>query len=221
MHEESERITVWRMVILILSLYVLCAVFADTVLPLSGETRALLITIDNLVCGVFIADFTGRVLRGPDRKRYLKWGWIDLVSSIPTVQVLRWGRIVRVVRIIRILRGVRSTRHLLAFLFENRVKGTLAFVGMVCFVLVVFSSVAILNCETVEEANIKTAGDALWWSFVTMATVGYGDYYPTTPGGRFLAAALMTAGIVLFGTFTALPRLALASENQPGLFQSS
>jgi voltage-gated potassium channel len=104
---------------------------------------------------------------------------------------------------IRILRGVRSTRHLLAFLFESKATGSLACVAMICFVLVVFSAVAILNCETVEHANIKTGGDALWWSFVTMATVGYGDYYPTTPGGRILAAALMTAGIALFGTFTA------------------
>lgn len=88
-------------------------------------------------------------------------------------------------RIIRLLRSVRSTGHHLAFLFENRINGMLASLGMVCFVLIVISSVAILNCETVEEANIKTAGDALWWSFVTMATLGYGDHYPITPEADF------------------------------------
>jgi voltage-gated potassium channel len=74
---------------------------------------------------------------------------------------------------------------------------------MISFVLVVFSSIAILNCETSPDANIKSASDALWWSIVTITTVGYGDFYPTTLLGRIIAAVLMTAGIGLFGTFTA------------------
>lgn len=74
---------------------------------------------------------------------------------------------------------------------------------MISFVLMVFSSIAILNCETAPESNIKTASDALWWSFVTITTVGYGDFYPTTLLGRIIAAALITAGVGLFGTFTA------------------
>ena len=45
---------------------------------------------------------------------YLKWGWIDLISSIPMLDFVRWGRIARVVRLIRVLRGVRSTRMLVA-----------------------------------------------------------------------------------------------------------
>ncbi|MCD4653931.1 potassium channel family protein [bacterium] len=63
--------------------------------------------------------------------------------------------------------------------------------------------ITILNCETLPESNIKTASDALWWSFVTITTVGYGDFYPITFVGRIIAGILMTAGIGLFGTFTA------------------
>lgn len=103
----------------------------------------------------------------------------------------------------RILRGIRSTKLILQFLFANRAKGTLASVTLISFVLVVFSSIAILNCETSPEANIKTAGDALWWSFSTITTVGYGDRYPVTTLGRIIAVILMTAGVGLFGTFTA------------------
>ena len=65
-----------------------------------------------------------------------------------------------------------------------------------------FSSIAILLFEVEAESNIKTAADALWWSFVTITTVGYGDRYPVTAEGRVLAGVLMTAGIGLFGTFS-------------------
>jgi voltage-gated potassium channel len=74
---------------------------------------------------------------------------------------------------------------------------------MISFTLVVFCSIAVLNCETSPEANIKTASDALWWSFSTITTVGYGDRYPVTAPGRIIAVVLMTAGVGLFGTFTA------------------
>ena len=73
---------------------------------------------------------------------------------------------------------------------------------LVSFLLVVFSSIAILQFETTADANIKTANDALWWAFVTITTVGYGDRYPVTPEGRIVAAVLMTAGVGLFGTFS-------------------
>jgi len=54
----------------------------------------------------------------------------------------------------------------------------------------------------VPESNIKTAGDAIWWAFVTITTVGYGDRFPVTSAGRIIAAFLMITGVALFGTFT-------------------
>ncbi|HEY0081245.1 MAG TPA: potassium channel family protein, partial [Pyrinomonadaceae bacterium] len=109
----------------------------------------------------------------------------------------------RLVRILRILRAFRSTKLLLSFLFRNRSSSTFASVALISFVLVIFSSIAILNLEDVPESNIKTPADALWWAFVTITTVGYGDKFPVTVEGRLLAAVLMTAGVGLFGTFTA------------------
>jgi voltage-gated potassium channel len=53
-----------------------------------------------------------------------------------------------------------------------------------------------------KDANIKTAGDAVWWSATTVTTVGYGDKYPTTPAGRIVAAILMATGVGLFSTFS-------------------
>jgi len=72
----------------------------------------------------------------------------------------------------------------------------------VCLVLVTFGSVTVLHVETAPESNIRTPGNALWWSLATMGTVGYGDKYPVTAEGRTIAIVLMIGGIGLFGTFT-------------------
>ncbi|MBN2382207.1 potassium channel family protein [bacterium] len=199
----KHPVTIWQIAMLFLCVYVLGALFVNTVFRLPSETSALLNRIDTFVCLVFIGDFVFNVIAAKSKLGYLKWGWIDLISSIPNIHILRWGRFARIIRILRILRGIRSTKLILKFFFANRAKGTFASVAMISFVLVVFSSIAILNCETSPESNIKTASDALWWSFVTITTVGYGDFYPTTLLGRIIAAVLMTAGVGLFGTFTA------------------
>jgi voltage-gated potassium channel len=52
------------------------------------------------------------------------------------------------------------------------------------------------------DANIKTASDALWWAYVTVTTVGYGDKYPVTNSGRLVGVLLMTIGVGLFGVLT-------------------
>ena len=53
------------------------------------------------------------------------------------------------------------------------------------------------------DASITTFGDALWWACTTITTVGYGDRYPVSVTGRFIAVALMLGGIALLGTITA------------------
>ena len=68
----------------------------------------------------------------------------------------------------------------------------------------IFSVIAVLNFEDSPDSNIKNAGDAFWWAFVTMTTVGYGDKYPLSAEGRIVACILMTAGAGLFATLTGL-----------------
>ena len=93
-------------------------------------------------------------------------------------------------------------------------QGTLTSVLIIAVLLIIFSSIAILQVEHDPKSNIKTASDALWWAYVTITTVGYGDRYPVTEEGRILAAVLMTAGVGLFGTFTAyISSLFVANHN--------
>lgn len=200
---RQPKISIWQCLMLFLSTYVLVILFAEALLPLPSEIGRLLNAVDTAVCGVFAADFLLQLKTAKRKRDYLKWGWIDLVSSIPNLPFLRIGRLARVVRILRLLRGVRSTRVIVVHLFENRARGTLATVALITFVLIVFASIAVLTVETAPESTIKTAEDALWWSLATVTTVGYGDVVPMTTVGHIVAGVLMIAGIALFGTFTA------------------
>ncbi len=132
----------------------------------------------------------------------MKWGWIDLISSIPALEYVRPGRALRLIRLLRILRAFRSTKVLLNHVFRRKAQGAFTTALIVAILMLLFSSIAILQVENAENSNINTAEDALWWAFVTITTVGYGDKFPVTTEGRIIAGFLMTTGVGLFGIFT-------------------
>jgi voltage-gated potassium channel len=189
-------------IVLVLSVYVLIALIVDVFFTVPPEISQLLTYVDNGICIFFLIEFFVRFYRADDKFEFIKWGWIDLLSSVPNVDFLRAGRAFRLIRIIRILRAFRSTRHIVNHVFVNKARGAFSTVGLLAFLLVIFASISILQLETDPKSNIKTAEDAIWWSYVTITTVGYGDRFPVTTGGRFVGVILMTAGVGLFGTFT-------------------
>ena len=190
----------WQLVMLVLSIFVLGIVFVETVFALPKDITAILDALDNAVCLVFIGDFFFRLQRAEKKLAFLKWGWIDLVSSIPSVDLFRWGRLVRV---FRILRAVRSAKALLTFFRAHRSRSAFAAAILITLTVVIFASIVVLNLEDRADSNIKNGEDALWWAVSTVTTVGYGDRYPVTTGGRVLGAVLMTVGIGFAGTLTA------------------
>ena len=193
----------YQLFMLCLCLYALVALSYETFFSPSKETRQILVYADTAVCVLFFLDFILSLARAPKRWRYFyTWGWIDLASSIPAVNVLRWGRAARVMRIFQVLRGVRSTKFLVSFVLEKRAESAFMAAALAAILLIVFSSMAVLQFESHGSGNIKTPGDALWWAVVTVTTVGYGDKYPVTEEGRIIAVILMVAGVGLFGTFS-------------------
>ena len=192
----------FQMIILILSLLALGALGVDLLLDLPPETRRVLRWVDNIICGFLLTDFLIRFFRAESKLRFMKWGWIDLLASIPEIEALRWGRFFRVFRILRIFMVVRSLRELMLLIFRTRTQGGVASVFTIMFLVLTLSSAGILICERTPQANIVTAEDAVWWSVTTITTVGYGDKYPVTMAGRGLAIMLMITGVGLFGTMS-------------------
>ena len=85
-----------------------------------------------------------------------------------------------------------------------KLKAQSAFLAafLASILMLVVGSIWVLLFEQAGQGNLNNGADALWWAVTTMTTVGYGDYYPVTTGGRVIAAMLMVTGVGLFGSFT-------------------
>jgi voltage-gated potassium channel len=199
---NENKLNYLNIVVIVLSIYILAALLVTTFFKLPTEVTKVLDLTDNAICIFFLLDFSIRFYQAENKLRFMRWGWIDLISSIPTLDFLRAGRALRLIRLLRILRAFRSTRHLVNHVFRKKAQGTFTTVSVIAILMVIFSAIAILQVENDPNSNIKTAEDAIWWAYVTITTVGYGDKYPVTTEGRVIAAILMTTGVGLFGTFT-------------------
>ena len=176
---------------------------ADSLLLLSGDVHDVLAVTDTALCGLFLLDFGRNLVRAPRRGRYLlRAGWLDLISSIPTFDLFRLGRLARIAHIVRLMRAVRSVRTIGQVIARHRQESALLAAATVTILFTLFGSLAVLQFEQTEDANIRSGGDAWWWAFATITTVGYGDRYPVTFEGRIVAAMLMAAGVALFGTLS-------------------
>jgi voltage-gated potassium channel len=146
-----------------------------------------------VIWALFAVDYAIRLYLSDTRWRFVRRNVVDLLSIV--LPVLRPLRLLRLIALIRVLnRRAESSLH-----------GRVAIYVLTSGSLLVFvASVAALDAERRNpHANITTFGDALWWSATTVTTVGYGDHYPVTVEGRFVAVALMIGGIALLGIVTA------------------
>ncbi len=175
--------------------------------------------INYFLTPVFVGDFLWRLLTSKPRSAYFvgEMGWADLLSSLPfpTLKILRLFRLWRVLRLFRRF-GIGTLWRLFS---AHRADNALLSVGFLVICVVEFGALAVLAAEKASpEANITTARDAIWYVYVTITTVGYGDRYPVTNVGRIVGIFVMTAGVGLFGTlsgFLANKFLAPPAKDEP------
>ena len=175
---------------------------AVSILPFSPAQKEIAKIVDIPLTLIFLLDFTSRLLRSKPKRVYFieQRGWLDLLGSLPSF--FRLFRIFRLLRVTRLL-GEYGVRNIVRSFVQHRADNALIVVLFLVLLVLEFGSMFVTFFEQQDpNANIKTGGDAVWWAFVSITTVGYGDQYPVTPGGRTAAVLVLAAGVGLFGVLS-------------------
>jgi len=152
---------------------------------------------------LFIYDFGLRLATAPSRSHYFfrDYGWADLLATIPALRIFRLFRIYKAYRIIR----KSGIPYILTYLSRNRAASALYILVLMVILIIESGGFLVLQAESASpSANILTAVDAIWWAYVTITTVGYGDRFPVTIQGRMVGILVMTTGVAVFATFAGL-----------------
>jgi voltage-gated potassium channel len=185
----------------ILLLSILAVVNVVIILFGRPEAQEVALLVDVIAVPIFLFDFFYRLLTSESKTRYFVrgMGWADFLGSLPLFHMLRLFRIVRVIHMIRVYGVDRITLDLQI----SRALTTFFVTIFLVIAVVEVGGILVYDAEyNVASANIKTAGDAIWWGLVTITTVGYGDYYPVSPAGRIVGVFMLFTGIALFSVLT-------------------
>lgn len=190
LHKRWERLTEWPMIAIAV---VFLAVYSAEVLTDSGEEGGHEAVLD-CCWALFAVDFAVRLATAPRRWHWLRHNMLDFASvALPALRPLR---------LVRILAAFRVFQRRAETTFRGRL---VLYTGGLSVLLVWMGALAVLQAERhAPGALITDVGRALWWSLVTVTTVGYGDISPVTPTGRVVATGFMLFGIALLGVVTGL-----------------
>jgi voltage-gated potassium channel len=190
-------------------IYIAAGLFEDH--PHGAFNVQTMVPLEVGITFVFLAEFSVRFYAAGSRARYLRSHWIDLLALLPAIRYLRFLRVGRLVYVLQAARFLRLG-VLARFLVEadragDRVKWIANRNGAHVMLLSALGLALIggsLVWEIEHTANPAMAnfGDAIWWAFATMTTVGYGTG-PVTVPGRILGGGIMVLGIGCFGLITA------------------
>jgi len=212
----------YNIFILVLTVFSL-ALMVVLLLPLDDDTRQLVNLYDNIICVIFLFDFAMNLAGSRPRRAYFvgQRGWLDLLGSIPSFGFLPFTALFRLARLsrlgrIRRLLGGQNRKQLVDDVVKNRGQYATFITILLAGMVLTVASILVLQEESRSPgANIQTGGEALWWSIVTITTVGYGDFYPVTFLGRLTAVFVMFSGIGIIGALASILASILVAPGQP------
>jgi voltage-gated potassium channel len=196
-HDLVDRVEqVTKYPLLLLGIAWLVVAITVVTAKVDGTTSVSLVATLFALWVILLAEYLVRLVITPDTKGYLKRRWVEPVTVVlPPLQGWHLIGIERMTLLVREaqLRLVFILNHHSLFRVLIAATGTL-FLG--AWLVLLFE-------ENTPGSNIHSYPNALWWAIVTVTTVGYGDRFPVSEGGRFVASVLMLVGIGLIGVLTA------------------
>jgi len=199
-------------------------VMAESVGVVAKSSGYWLHTVEWIFTIAFTIEYGVRIYCSPYRWRYLRsfYGVVDLLSIMPSylalfvidanyLMIIRLLRVLRIFRILKLVRYLSEMNILMRAMFQSRRK-----------ILVFFATVLVLSSMfgslmfVVEGPahGFTSIPKSIYWTIVTITTVGYGDIIPQTPLGQVIAAAAMLTGYSIIAVPTGILTAELAVEMQ-------
>lgn len=174
--------------------------------------------LDSLVCMTLMADFVYDFYYSHNRRQFLKQRWWEPLASIPLIDTgQKLALAVRFIRILRLLRFMKFHNEFRAyynrgnsFLKKNKVLD----ISSLVLLTIMTGSLGFFYAEQGVNPNLHNFSDSLWWALVTVTTIGYGDIFPVTTAGRFIASLMMFIGIGCVSSLTGLIAANVIRDNQ-------
>lgn len=178
--------------------------FSIQTLPsISGETRALLHSFEILSVAVFTFEYMARIVCADNKWKFVTsfFGIVDLLAILPfylatglDLRSLRAFRLLRLVRILKLARyNAAARRFHRAFLIAKDELGLFLFASLIILYL---AGVGIYYFEyPAQPEAFSSVFHSLWWAVATLTTVGYGDIYPVTVGGKIFTFFILIVGL--------------------------
>lgn len=202
MQETSFRSIRNEILIVLLALASVLLLVLEVVSDLKPHQRWLVERVDLAIAVIFLVEWLWRLKNAERKAAFLRSSWWELLAAIPiTSDVTRALRGLRLLRILRIIRLAVRFNILLGHLREFGESTRLLAITTTVTSIVVCGALGFHYFEFGLNPNVRTFWDSIWWSFMTITTVGYGDIYPHTTGGRIIAILLMVLGLGTFGVY--------------------
>ncbi len=205
---KQMRIKQLDVLVFVFSLYLLFSLILQSFVHLNEECVKLLVAFDFISCIVFLIDWIVRLRNAASKVKYIfnLVNIIDLLASIPFLFFSNYMGYFKIIRLLRLIKIIKTTLSIIKMNAGNLMtKGyILKMIFLIVFLaIIIISPILILNVES-EVGNIKTAEDAVWWTYCTISTIGYGDKFPVTGIGRIITVFVSLGGISLFGLATGI-----------------
>ena len=171
---------------------------------------------------IFSIEYILRIYVADSKMRYIFsfYGLIDLLAVLPfyltiavDLRALRIVRLFRLFRILKIVRYIKAIRRYKAAFLDIKEELVLFFTAT-CFMIFI-SAVGIYYFEnSVQPEAFKSIFHSLWWGIATLTTVGYGDIYPVTVGGKIFTFIILMIGLSVVAVPAGLFSIALQEANR-------
>ncbi len=201
---HSANFDILVVVFLLLSLLLF---FLDATLNLHPQIKQAIGISEMMLTAFFAGEYLLRLYVAPGKRRFFLTHLVDLLAILP---IFRFFRLFRMIRLLKMIQSEHIRRWLNAFSSKSKFFSLslqesffeIFLVIIILFTLLFVGSLGILTFERGVNDQFKNLADGLWWTVVTLTTVGYGDKFPVTLGGKLLAIALMFTGLSFFALIT-------------------